>query len=747
MGEITNMKQTQKETGHGYLRLIVAVGVLGLLISVGATGVAVAQTQVGGCGDIDSPGEYEISQDIDNPSVPTCINVKSSNVVIDGNGTTVNGTSASDSVGVQTSTYTDPLSPLPLSPVNVTVKNLTVRNFDIGVGVFDTELSRFEDVEVSSTNTSVDIRGSGNLTLDGFVVSDTHTGVIANDTTNTTVENSHIQSDSLASADDVIDNDPGDTIDDGLQFGTQSNGGSDGPGVVFIDTKQNRLVNSVVTGFNDTGVTINVTTESSPVVVIDDSTKSSSNEVVNSVVTNNQMGISIVNSTGNRIHNNTVGDNTEDGIRVSTEPGSNLILSSSSNVPSNEVTRNDVVGNGQKGIILTTGGSNQGTVTNTTVANNSVVGNQDGVILVGSVENEIRNNSVLNSSGDGIVIGLLSNKNNVTENNVVNTSNDGVIVSQSSKNNLTSNVVTNASRSGIHITRMSNGNGVMGNLVKNNSQHGVWINKESHKNRVTDNSLIDNDESGLYLGGAAASPIGANETIVVNNTVSGSEYGVWLSQSFGTDSSENTVTGNEEGIALNASSDNRFDNDTARENVWDFESVNGSVNNTVTNLNVGSSTRSETTLSFDSKELKLGSVDSPAADPGSLENIGRYFEAESESSDTFLDFELHYEDDDVKSVNESTLELRRYDGTSWVAVSGYSVDEGKNVVSANLTSFSDFGVFGESKGPSLDDYRVDPNNPTSSVRLSGLQSAIQDFINNSITLSLLQDVIQEFIAT
>jgi len=51
-------------------------------------------------------------------------------------------------------------------------------------------------------------------------------------------------------------------------------------------------------------------------------------------------------------------------------------------------------------------------------------------------------------------------------------------------------------------------------------------------------------------------------------------------------------------------------------------------------------------------------------------------------------------------------------------------------------------------GPSgVDQYREDPSDPTSSVRLSGLQNAIQDFINNSIDLSLLQNVIQEFIAT
>jgi len=52
-----------------------------------------------------------------------------------------------------------------------------------------------------------------------------------------------------------------------------------------------------------------------------------------------------------------------------------------------------------------------------------------------------------------------------------------------------------------------------------------------------------------------------------------------------------------------------------------------------------------------------------------------------------------------------------------------------------------------SGGPSVDDYRVNPNDPTSAVDLSGLQDAIDDFVSNNTDLSLLQDVINEFIAT
>lgn len=54
---------------------------------------------------------------------------------------------------------------------------------------------------------------------------------------------------------------------------------------------------------------------------------------------------------------------------------------------------------------------------------------------------------------------------------------------------------------------------------------------------------------------------------------------------------------------------------------------------------------------------------------------------------------------------------------------------------------------GGGSGPSLNDYRDNPSDPTSEVSLSGLQDAINDFTQGNISLSLLQDVINEFIAS
>jgi len=71
----------------------------------------------------------------------------------------------------------------------------------------------------------------------------------------------------------------------------------------------------------------------------------------------------------------------------------------------------------------------------------------------------------------------------------------------------------------------------------------------------------------------------------------------------------------------------------------------------------------------------------------------------------------------------------------------HQVSSDDDSITANLTVQSSGGSSG------VDQYRDNPNNPNSAVSLSGLQDAIDDFIQNNTSLSLLQDVIDEFIAT
>ncbi|PIR85320.1 hypothetical protein COU15_01125, partial [Candidatus Kaiserbacteria bacterium CG10_big_fil_rev_8_21_14_0_10_45_20] len=50
---------------------------------------------------------------------------------------------------------------------------------------------------------------------------------------------------------------------------------------------------------------------------------------------------------------------------------------------------------------------------------------------------------------------------------------------------------------------------------------------------------------------------------------------------------------------------------------------------------------------------------------------------------------------DVSGLDESSLAIYRYDGSSWSALSSCTVDTGANTVSCTTTAFSDFGIFGD----------------------------------------------------
>jgi len=65
------------------------------------------------------------------------------------------------------------------------------------------------------------------------------------------------------------------------------------------------------------------------------------------------------------------------------------------------------------------------------------------------------------------------------------------------------------------------------------------------------------------------------------------------------------------------------------------------------------------------------------------------------SFDSAITITLSYTDSDVSDLDESSLKIHRYDGSSWSELSNCSVDTGANTVSCDTTQFSEFSIFGE----------------------------------------------------
>ncbi|WP_174811909.1 CARDB domain-containing protein [Salinadaptatus halalkaliphilus] len=115
-----------------------------------------------------------------------------------------------------------------------------------------------------------------------------------------------------------------------------------------------------------------------------------------------------------------------------------------------------------------------------------------------------------------------------------------------------------------------------------------------------------------------------------------------------------------------------------------------------------------TTLSFEATAVSIAANASPPAAPDDHEQLNRSFEAEptddADGVDAELaDLEVSYAEADLDGVDEDTVDLWKHDGDAWTDVENATVDTDENVVTANITDFSTFGVFGEASDDDDDD--------------------------------------------
>jgi len=64
-------------------------------------------------------------------------------------------------------------------------------------------------------------------------------------------------------------------------------------------------------------------------------------------------------------------------------------------------------------------------------------------------------------------------------------------------------------------------------------------------------------------------------------------------------------------------------------------------------------------------------------------------------------FDMFYSDSDISGVDESTLTIRKWNGSAWVAISGSTLFASENRVSAEVSSFSMYSIIGDESTSSL----------------------------------------------
>lgn len=233
--------------------------------------------------------------------------------------------------------------------------------------------------------------------------------------------------------------------------------------------------------------------------------------------------------------------------------------------------KNTVSGNGSRGILITQGSAG-GTVapvpsTANLVDENTVDGNRaSGIHLVGSNNNEVRNN-VLTNNEIGVNVSDGSTGNNVHHNSASANLKHGFQADQTANGNtFTGNTATQNTGTGIYV--LSSSNTFDSNLVTGNREQGIYLNPKDgaalQDNKLISNTITGNTKSGVELTKAI------NTELRRNRLEGNTSHGIYLNtEAVGTKIMNNIIVGNNEfGIRVTAG---------AYQNTWSENAIYNNV--------------------------------------------------------------------------------------------------------------------------------------------------------------------------
>ena len=325
-------------------------------------------------------------------------------------------------------------------------------------------------------------------------------------------------------------------------------------GISIISTYGTNINNTNITSFNGIGVNIsfaeNVTlgaiyvngTTSYAIYV----NNSNSTYIKNSKINNITLaGITLEKSNNSWVENNTMRN-------ISNSAAINV-----SGLTKNNTFANNSISNVSYGIYL------GATAINSTIVNNTLSnGSYYAIAVYGGGEINITNNSIYDFNASNLGIGLYAVANSYkilfANNNVFNSSLYGIQIDQTTASIIENNTVVNSTNDGIRVSTETGGN----NLLKNNTVHrfgnnGILI--STSDNNLTNNWINGTSDSigdGIVISGVNRNILlnntitnisrraiwfdGANRSAIINNTIYSADPGLYLNN----DANNNNITNN-----------------------------------------------------------------------------------------------------------------------------------------------------------------------------------------------------------
>ncbi|MFB0562508.1 MAG: NosD domain-containing protein [Candidatus Lokiarchaeia archaeon] len=234
--------------------------------------------------------------------------------------------------------------------------------------------------------------------------------------------------------------------------------------------------------------------------------------IENCITANNYYGIHLsYYSSNNSISGNNITANSHYGIAL-------FYYSSSNSISGNNITANNYYG------IHLSSASNNNSVSGNTVTANS----RYGIWLDGTNYNSVSGNNITANNYYGIGLMEGANNNSVSGNNITANNYYGIWIDVSDNNSISENTITASYYRGIWLSSSSN-NSISGNNITDNG-YGIYLSYYSSNNSIFGNN-ITNSEYGIYIYYYPSS------NSISGNNITNNGYGIYLSY----DSSNNVI--------------------------------------------------------------------------------------------------------------------------------------------------------------------------------------------------------------
>jgi len=597
-----------------------------------------------GCTEITIPGVYDLDQDILNSLEATCIQISTSDVVFDGGGFTI------DSDIPPTTTYGIFISS---GLTNVTVKNVKLTDWTYGIYG-----SNLKDSNILNN----DIISSGNI------------GINFNEFNNSNLSYNNVS----------LNQEYGFRITGGYSNSIDNNiisetAGSTSKGLYLHSSDSNVINNNNITNNNWDGLAL---------------LYSDNNDVYGNFFNSNiySSGIYISQSSGNTIRSNQIIGN-KDGIYSSSSD--NLVLSFNRVCDNQDNDFYSAIWPESFG--LNNSCDNYGIWNDTDYIGCTWYCNgSEGQRTQGPQPTNFSIDSCrkINESGvytfiEDIIDSTLSVCINITVDNVVIEGNNKLLDG------------TDHAGSGI---LAENPLGNLKNITVKNLRLTDWGTAALswHAGAIeylyVDDGLVENIDARSNLAGIIL--VGGNNSVVTGNTIFENGIGFYHFQSNFSEVSNNNITSSfYDNTIYDIMSDNcgfsMYEGNYFSGVFLNFYLESYFINNYLLN-SIGE-------FSFIGEDLVFQKVYVEPSDPDGYSNIGRYINVSRPDEESWLAINFSYEDSELGNLDESTLQLARYNGT-WELdqskfANSFDVDTTNNIVYANITGFGGantiFTVLGE----------------------------------------------------